>query len=471
MTMNKNGVFQLEYPHSYSVRQRDERGYADIPVKLLAPQGETRQLSIQCQLRPQGDKKADEGYTLLLHGDGKSYEGVFQGVSAGDYRLEVAAYNAGGEAVYRSWMNGVGVGDVYLLAGQSNMEGVGKLIGMERPSGWVRCFYLDDRWGIAKDPLCWFNEASDPVHWRAPEDQKEAAARNERYFREFGAGLGISFGKAMKEYSKVPIGLLMCAHGGTDMEQWDPAGLPDGGRSLYGSMLRRMSAVGGKVKACLWYQGESDAADRNKAAAFKGRFVSFIEALRRDSGQPELPILYAQLNTWLGEGNVFPEWNGIQLDQIDMEGNLSHVALVSTIDLSLSDAIHLGTPALKRLGKRFALLAKSLCFNDAAYERGPRALRCAFADKARTELRIEFEHVNGGLWPSKDIRGFRVEHEGTPLPIEDCRLDASSSNLVLLKLKDGAPAGVELWYAKGFNPVCNLRDGADMAAPVFRYSI
>ncbi|QNK55800.1 sialate O-acetylesterase [Paenibacillus sp. PAMC21692] len=384
--------------------------------------------------------------------------------------MEVIAYNASGEVVCQNLINGIGVGDVYLLAGQSNMEGVGKLIETERPSQWVRCFYLDDQWGIAKDPLCWFNEASDPVHWRVPENRKEEAARNERLFREFGAGLGISFGKAMKKYSNVPIGLLLCAHGGTDMEQWAQAGLSDGGRSLYGSMLRRINAVGGKVKACLWYQGESDAADWDKAAVYQQRFISLIEALRRDSGQPELPILYAQLNTWLGEADVFPAWNGIQLDQLHLEGDLSHVALVTTIDLSLSDAIHLSTPALKKLGKRFALLARRLCFQDAAYEKGPRVRRCFFADRERKELRIEFEHVNGGLWPSKHIRGFRVEHEGAALPVMDCRLDQASANIVIVKLKESAPAGVELWYGKGFNPVCNLRDGADLAVPVFRYS-
>ncbi|MCU6709667.1 sialate O-acetylesterase [Paenibacillus sp. J5C_2022] len=469
--MAENGVFQLEYPHSYSVHQRDNRGYADIPVKLQISQGEKRQLSMQCHLRPLGEKEAVGEYTISLQVDGNSCEGVFQGVLAGDYSLEVVAYSNGGEAVYRDRRNGIGVGDVYLLAGQSNMEGVGKLIGTERPSPWVRCFYLNDQWGIANDPLCWFNEASDPVHWKVPEGQKEDAARQERFFREFGAGLGISFGKAMKEYSKVPIGLLMCAHGGTDMEQWDPAGLSDGGQSFYGSMFRRVSAVGGKVRACLWYQGESDAADWKKAAEYKQRFISFIEALRRDSGQPELPIFYAQLNTWLGEGDVFPVWNGIQLDQIHMESELSHVALVSTIDLSLSDAIHLSTPALKKLGNRFALLARRLCFQDAAYERGPRVRCCSFADRERTTLRIEFEHVNGGLRPGKDIRGFRIEHEGAALPVMDCRLDRANSNTVIVKLRESAPDRVELWYGKGFNPVCNLRDGADLAVPVFRYSI
>ena len=49
------------------------------------------------------------------------------------------------------------------------------------------------------------------------------------------------------------------AHGGTSMEQWDPAKKGEGGNSLYGSMLRQVKLAGGKVKGVLWYQGESDA--------------------------------------------------------------------------------------------------------------------------------------------------------------------------------------------------------------------
>lgn len=104
----------------------------------------------------------------------------------------------------------------------------------------------------------------------------------ERYFRRFGAGLGIRFGKEMYKYNGVPVGLIMCAHGGTSMKQWEPStgekrDLPIKSSmvtdSFYGSMMRRLEAAGGRVKALLWYQGESDAADRAQAAAFKKRFL------------------------------------------------------------------------------------------------------------------------------------------------------------------------------------------------------
>ncbi len=63
----------------------------------------------------------------------------------------------------------------------------------------------------------------------------------------------------MVEATGVPIGLVACAHGGTSMEQWNPAKKDEGGKSLYGSMLRQFQLAGGKVKGVLWYQGESDA--------------------------------------------------------------------------------------------------------------------------------------------------------------------------------------------------------------------
>ena len=49
----------------------------------------------------------------------------------------------------------------------------------------------------------------------------------------------------------VLAGLLACAPGGESMDQWDPALKGSGGESLYGSMLRRVRAAGGKVTGVL----------------------------------------------------------------------------------------------------------------------------------------------------------------------------------------------------------------------------
>ena len=95
-----------------------------------------------------------------------------------------------------------------------------------------------------------------------------------------------------------PIGLVACAHGGTSMEQWNPAKKGEGGNSLYGSMLRQIKLAGGKVKGVLWYQGESDA-NPEASKKYPQVFADFIASVRADLGQPDLPFYFVQIGRFV----------------------------------------------------------------------------------------------------------------------------------------------------------------------------
>src|SRR6267378_5136380 len=58
------------------------------------------------------------------------------------------------------------VGDLWILAGQSNMEGVGDLDDVQRPSPRVNMFDQTDQWRLAQEPLHRLVDAADRVHWR-----------------------------------------------------------------------------------------------------------------------------------------------------------------------------------------------------------------------------------------------------------------------------------------------------------------
>ena len=103
---------------------------------------------------------------------------------------------------------------------------------------------------------------------------------------------------ALVESTGVPIGLIASAHGGTSMEQWNPAKKEQGGNSLYGSMLRQVKLAGGKVRGVLWYQGESDAMG-GAWKVYPKVFADFIAAVRSDFGQPELPFYYVQIGRFV----------------------------------------------------------------------------------------------------------------------------------------------------------------------------
>jgi sialate O-acetylesterase len=88
--------------------------------------------------------------------------------SGGPYRVE---FRIGGKEVAFALHNLL-VGDLWVLAGQSNMEGLGDLEDVEPPNELVHNFDMADRWMVAEEPLHTLPSAADRVHWRL-NDQKQ----------------------------------------------------------------------------------------------------------------------------------------------------------------------------------------------------------------------------------------------------------------------------------------------------------
>lgn len=399
--------------------------------------------------------------------DGRTASGVLDDVPVGgQYSVDIELRAARGKAIGRASVQGLLVGDLWVTGGQSNMDGWGKLVGTEPPSRMVHALYFDDLWGVAVDPLCWYSEAVDRVHWPVPKEQLADSARNDRRFRQAGAGPAVTFGKAIYRNTGVPVGLIVCSHGGTSMEQWTPAKSHEGGGSLYGSMLRRVNAAGGKVAGMIWYQGESDA-NKDAQAQYRRKMRDFVAALRRDVNSPALPFVYAQIGCFFAGAELAEPWNRLQSDQLALEGELAPAALASAIDLGLDDLIHIGTPSQRRLGKRLAFLAGMLVYGEESRLRGPRPASASFATGDRRLLSVRFSEVNGGLRPKRGIRGFWAKKDGRDLAIVSQAVDPQRPDTALVTFEDAVPSSSSLWYGLGINPAANLVDEADLAAPAF----
>ncbi|GBG09450.1 putative sialate O-acetylesterase [Paenibacillus agaridevorans] len=391
---------------------------------------------------------------------GTSFQGVLNRIPVGSYGIEFRVLE--NSRVAETSISPVFVGDLWLLAGQSNMEGCGKEIDVEEPEEGVSCFYMGDYWGIAEEPLCWLQEAVDPVHWGVPAVEVTAEAERMRRERFQGAGLGLTFGKQLLKETGVPIGLIMAAHGGTNMLRWDPARLDEGGHSLYGAMIRKVRKLGGRIKGLLWYQGESDA-NEGDGPFYKERTIAFIKALRGDTGNHRLPIIYAQLAVhYSGEEPRW--WNHIQQEQWQLDSEVAHVYMVPTIDASMSDGIHLDSKSLQNVGRRMAWEALRYVYNRTVVESGPRP-HCYKWNEDRTELRIFFTGVNEKLNPARQIFGFKVEAAGEyqsflgkVTPDRQC---------VILSFERPVPENAKLFHGLGRNPLVNVRDSLGIPLPVF----
>ena len=351
------------------------------------------------------------------------------------------------------------VGDLWVLAGQSNMEGVGDLTDVETPHPMVHSFQSREQWAVAEEPLHWLGESPRPIHhtiWGMPMPASPAPRDNTR---TKGSGLGLTFAKTMAEATGVPVGLIPSAHGGTSMQQWEPSRKAMGGGSLYGATLERVRANGGKVAGILWYQGESDA-NTQDAPLYEARMTELVQSFRADFGQPDLPFYFVQLGGWVADPS--PEyvngWNSVREFQRLLSKTLPNAGMVSAIDCGLDDGIHIDTAGLKSLGKRLAAVALGY---------PAPTLKSVVRDDAAHTLRVSFANVQEQLTALGKPAGFSLRSaDGTEAAlIYKVALDGPEA---ILKLNDDpSPAGLHLWYGYGLNPYCNITDTSGASIPAF----
>ena len=159
----------LQQPMERAVIQRDKDGTASIPVAGTADVSDGTE--VLGRILPPATAEASVEWQPLARAKKGAFSGSLSGApTGGPYRVQVRI----GNKVLT--VRDILVGDLYILAGQSNMDGCGKLVDCEPPSRWVRCFYYDDRWDVAEDPLCWYNEAVDPIHWGVAGEGREAVS-------------------------------------------------------------------------------------------------------------------------------------------------------------------------------------------------------------------------------------------------------------------------------------------------------
>ena len=490
---------------SYQVLQRDATDHADIELSGTV----TAEGADSIEARVVRRRLVLEGFDWDQVGSvsGDRWTANIRALPVGGpYHVELRALSKDRQTLASTAVLNVLVGDLWVLSGQSNMVGNGRLENLETTHELVHNFNMRDEWQVAEEPLHSLAESIDEVHWKhashllslwaQPGQQPDGPLTGEdgarfRKNRQHGAGLALTFSKEMVRRTGIPIGLVPCAHGGTSIwpasatsPGWDPELKDHGRKSLYGAMMERFHAVGGKVKGVLWYQGEADMGEE-RASEYAERFRGLIEAIRADFGQPDLPFYYAQIGRYVTENRM--HWNKIQEVQRLAEKTIPNVGMVASVDLGLDDIIHISGEGLKRAGHRLANLVCHDLFPKVEacrdLNRGPRPDR-AFVKVNRGRLDpwggdrrtlyVEFSDVNGRLKSAGRLSGFsiRATDETEILAIFRAFVDPRSPNQVVLELGRGIPntplpPGAKLWYGWGSDPYCNLVDDADMAAPVF----
>ena len=231
--------------------------------------------------------------------------------------------------------------ELWLLAGQSNMDGYAYLSGLP-PS------FQTVEPGV---PLYWSG-------WEAWRGLQPASYGGAAY-----VGPEVSFGRAMAAAGR-PVGLVKHAVGGTDLAYyWNPgvdntdAARGQGWRTFVQTMRHATDALDAagtewRWAGFLWMQGESDSLDATMASNYQANLSHLVARVREETDTPDLPAVIGLIS----RESVWTYADTVRAAQQAVADADSTVVTVETDDLPRNelDVAHYDGPSNRVLGARMA---------------------------------------------------------------------------------------------------------------------
>ena len=312
----------LSNPTGRSVLQRDENNRADVTVEGLFAGDVTR---IEARAVPMAGYGGEETSWQVI--DDAPTGGSFSSsldLAGGWYEIQVRAFNDT-ELVAENSVERIGVGEVFITAGQSNSANSGSTPvtpADERVSAWT-----GGMWQFAGDP------------------------------QPIATGTGGSPWPTMADHLvdafDVPIGLVSVGWGGTSISQWQPGG------SLYPRLEEALETLGPEgFRAVLWHQGESDAGAGTSTEDYVAGLENIIAQSRMDAGWDVLwGVALASYRPGFGsdEDIINAQLEVIANDSLVFLGAMTDDMIVPYRDGTDYTGIHFNEAGLREHGYRWYL--------------------------------------------------------------------------------------------------------------------
>ncbi|MFO0876377.1 MAG: sialate O-acetylesterase [Gemmataceae bacterium] len=411
---------------SHMVLQRDK----PLPIWGKASPGEEISVSFNGQkATTKADDKGDWKVVLKpVKADGKAHKMTI----AGQNSIE---------------LEDILIGEVWVGSGQSNMEW--PMIATEKAK---------ERIAAAKHPnIRLFHVPK--VQAPKPNFTVKAswAACTPDSVKNFSAVL-YYFGVYLQGELDVPIGLINTSWGGSPIEPWTVTSSSSG--TMYNAMVAPLMPFA--VRGTLWYQGESNAFQRN-GMKYRDKMADLITGWRARWGQ-EMPFLFVQIAPWQPEKGGYPEEELQKLWEAQVASlKIPGTGMAVTTDLvdNIKD-IH---PQNKRdVGIRLGLwaMAKTYGKKDIVYS-GPLYKGMKVEGN---KVRLSFAHVGGGLKSrdGKPLSEFEIAGaDGKFVPAEAV---IDGDNVVVSASSVEKPVEVRFGWKNITNP--NLANKEGLPASPFR---
>lgn len=165
-------------------------------------------------------------------------------------------------------------------------------------------------------------------------------------------GPGYAFAKAyLDRYPDRYIQTIQCAGNGSSIvEHQEGAWLFEGCLEN----IRQEKASKDQIEGLLWWQGEADASTGMDPNVWANYFTAYINAMRRRTNKPNLPVIYVQLGillpSWEGTSYTAPTWDAIKTIQATFY--MPQTAWVKSEDLTLVDYVHYDMNSYLIIGER-----------------------------------------------------------------------------------------------------------------------
>ena len=382
------GVTITDGVSPWQIFQQNEQGFTRIRISgkcrrihlsqelpLAFTPVESGKVTVKARVALESSGENIVPWTLCSVKDDSAWTVDFDRVPAGGpYRIETYMEYEGWDGLSCTrgdMVHHVGVGDVFVIAGQSNAAGRAKDPVEDAPEIGVHLLRDSGVWDLAAHPL---GETTGSVHLGHFENHNP------------GHTPWLHFAKILKRTLGYPIGLVICAYGGSPLRWWNP----EENGALTKNMLEMLGQYDLHPKAMLWYQGEAEGFEHS-AETYFDRFAAFLAAVRSALKQPDLPVITFQLNRQFSECalQLHRQWGTVRQAQRDAMYRLKDVWTLASQDVEMFDFIHNAASGNLVLGERAAKCALSNLYGKQRDWKAPEVVKAVLLAPDKVELRFD----------------------------------------------------------------------------------